>query len=105
MIGRVRTDALEAERSKGVALIIGVVGIVFFLSGCGSQAGEVPSDHPAGQERTATNEELPISKPPESTLSFGEGIVIGELGSYCRSRGHPPHEAQRGKLGAGDGGY
>ena len=85
MIGSARTDALEAQRSKIVALIVGVVGIVFFLTGCGSQAGKAPSDPSAGQERTATNEELSISKPPDSTLSFGDQTVTGELGSYCWS--------------------
>ena len=47
MIGRVRIDALEAERSKLVALIVGVIGIIF-LTRRGSQTGEASSDHPAG---------------------------------------------------------
>ena len=81
MIGRARTDLLEAKRSKLVALI----AIVFFLAGCGSQAEEAPSDHSGAQQRTATNEELSISKPPQSTLSFGGRTVIGEIGSYCWS--------------------
>jgi hypothetical protein len=81
VIGRARTDLLEAERTKLVALI----AIVFFLAGCGSQAGEAPSDHSARQQRTATNEEPSISKPPHSTLSFGGRTVTGEIGSYCWS--------------------
>ncbi len=79
MIGRARSDLLEAKRSKLVALI----AIVFFLTGCGSQAAEGPSDHSAGKQRTAVNQEPSISKPPQSTLSFGDRTVTGELGSYC----------------------
>ena len=81
MIGRARTDLLEAKRSKLVALI----AIVFFLAECGSQAEKAPSDHSGGQQRTATNEEPSISKPPQSPLSFGGRTVIGEIGSYCWS--------------------
>jgi hypothetical protein len=84
VVGTVRTDTLKAERSKLVALIVGVVGIVFFLAGCGSQVGEGPTD-PGTQERTATTAEPSISKPPESTLSFGGRPVTGEIGSYCWS--------------------
>ena len=80
MIGRARTDLLEADRSHLVALI----AIVFFLAGCGSQAEEGPSDHFAGQQRT-TNEEPSMSKPPQSTLSFKGRTVTGEIGSYCWS--------------------
>jgi hypothetical protein len=81
VIGRVRTDLLEADRSKLVALI----AIVFFLTGCGSQAAEGPSDHSAGKQRTAVSQEPSISKPPQSTLSFGGRTVTGEIGSYCWS--------------------
>ena len=80
----------EAERSKLVALTVGLVGIVMFFGGCGSQAGEAPSDHSAGQRRTATNEEPSISKPPESTLSFGDRTVTGELAELPLGEASPP---------------
>ena len=75
----------EAERPKLVALTVALVGIIFFVAGCGSQTGEAPSDHSARQQRAATNEGPSISEPPESTLSFRDRTVTGELGSYCWS--------------------
>jgi hypothetical protein len=77
------------RRFRIVALIIGVVGIVFFLAGCGGQAGEAPSN-PGAQERAATHEERSISRPPDSTLSFGNQTATGELGSYCWSSSGSP---------------
>ncbi len=72
------------KRSGIVASIAVLMGIVFFLAGCGGQAREAPSD-PGVQERTTTNEELSISEPPDSTLAYGGRSVSGELGSYCWS--------------------
>jgi hypothetical protein len=89
MVGRVRTDVPEAERPKLAALTVALVRIIFFLAGCGSQTGKEPSDHPARQQRAATNEEPSSSEPPESTLSFTDQTVTGELGSYCWSSGSP----------------
>ena len=77
-----RLERVTTERVVLTEIAV-VVGIVY-LAGCGGQAGE-PSSGPGTQERTATNEEPPISKPPKSTLSFRGRTVTGELGSYCWS--------------------
>lgn len=69
------------KRSEIVALIISAALV---LAGCGGQVGEAPSD-PTSQDRTATNEEPSISRPPNSTLSYGGRSVRSELGSYCWS--------------------
>ena len=68
------------KRSGIATLIVGVAH--GFLAGCSSQAGEAPSD-PGAQERTSTNEDPSISRPPDSTLAYGGRTVTGELGSYC----------------------
>ena len=65
-----------------IAIVVGIV----FLAGCGGPAGEAPSD-PGARDRAATDKEPEpsISKPPESTLSYGGRSVTGEIGSYCWS--------------------
>ena len=77
-----RLEQVMTERVVLIAIAV-VVGIIF-LAGCGGPAGEAPSS-PGGRDRTATDKEPSISKPPESSLAYGEQTVAGELGSYCWS--------------------
>ncbi len=77
-----RLEQVMIERVVLLA-IAAVVGIIF-LAGCGSSAGEAPSD-PGARDRTATDKEPSISRPPESTLAYSGRTVTGEIGSYCWS--------------------
>jgi hypothetical protein len=64
--------------------IVASIVVALALVGCGGQAGQAPSDSGA-QDRTGSNEEPSISRPPDSTLAYGGRTVTGELGSYCWS--------------------
>ena len=69
---------------KRSGIVTLTVGVALVLVGCGGQASEAPSDS-TPKNRTATNEEPSISRPPNSTLAYGGQAVTAELGSYCWS--------------------
>jgi hypothetical protein len=74
----------QVTTGRVVLIAIAVVVAIVYLPGCGSQAGEATSD-PGARNRTATDKEPFVSKPPDSTLAHGGRTVTGELGSYCWS--------------------
>ena len=67
-------------------IITAMAAVGTFLVGCGGQAGEAPSEHSARDHTTTHKEPSGSTKPPQSTLSFGDRIVTGVLGSFCWRR-------------------
>ena len=80
---------------KIVSLIVAVM--VLASAGCtgggrnedGGYSGETTA-YPEPTRHATTNPELSVSRPPDSTLTYGGRTVTGEIGSYCWSSSGSP---------------
>jgi hypothetical protein len=69
---------MKARHLAFICLAVALVGAL--LPGCGAARG--PGDE-RSSERSVGSGSPGGSRPPESTLSYGDQTATGELGSYC----------------------